>query len=196
MRRSTLLSPPRLWLAALVLALAAPALAAGPASAAPPHCNGRDLSNNPDVKPDLVAHADELLNGEGLLWRVEKPGLAPSYLYGTIHSTNAAAVALAKEALAYLDGAKVVATELGGPMDAAEKVDLGSGMLRAALSPQQDTLAGAMSAEDIERRRCVSERARLSPGDVASPRALVPRGGRFAPDLRSGGRARGPAGGR
>jgi uncharacterized protein len=148
MRRSTLLCPPRLWLAALVLALAAPALAAGPASAAPPHCKGRDLSNNPDVKPDPVAHADELLNGEGLLWRVEKPGLPPSYLYGTIHSTNAAAVALAKEALAYLDGAKVVATELGGPMDATEKVDLGSGMLRAALSPQQDTLAVAMSAKD------------------------------------------------
>jgi hypothetical protein len=148
MRRKPLLPSLLLWLVALAFALTAPALVAGPASAAPPPCKGRDLSNNADVKPDLVAHAEDLVNGEGLLWRVEKPGLAPSYIYGTMHSSNTAAVALAKEALAYLDGAKVVATELGPPMDAAEKVDLSAGMLRAALSPGQDTLAGAMSAED------------------------------------------------
>jgi uncharacterized protein YbaP (TraB family) len=148
MRRKPLLPLPLLWRVALAFALAAPVLVTGPASAAPPPCKGRDLSNSADVKPDLVAHADDLVNGEGLLWRVEKPGLAPSYVYGTIHSSNTTAVALAKEALAYLDGAKVVATELGGPMDAAEKADLGAGMLRAALSPRQDTLSGAMSAED------------------------------------------------
>ena len=34
-------------------------------------------------------------------------------------------------------------------MDAAEKADLGAGMLRAALSPRQDTLSGAMSAEKV-----------------------------------------------
>ena len=140
---------PRLWFTALAFALATSAVVTDPASAeAPSVCHGRDLSNSSDVEPDLAAHADELVNGEGLLWRIEKPGLAPSYLYGTIHSTNAAAIALAKEAVAYLDGAKVVATELGGPMDVEAKVDLGSGMLRAALSPHQDTLAGVMSEKD------------------------------------------------
>jgi uncharacterized protein YbaP (TraB family) len=144
-------SPRRLkfWLAALAFVLA-PGLIPDSASAdAPPVCAGHDLSNNPDVRPDLAAHADDLVNGEGLLWRVEKSGLAPSFLYGTIHSTNAAAISLAGEAMAYLDGAKVVATELGGPMDAAAKADLGAGMLRAALSPKQDTLAGALSAKDL-----------------------------------------------
>ena len=141
---------PRLWFTALAFALATSAVVTDSASAeAPSVCHGRDLSNSSDVEPDLAAHADELVNGEGLLWRIEKPGLAPSYLYGTIHSTNAAAIALAKEAVAYLDGAKVVATELGGPMDAAAKADLGAGMLRAALSPKEDTLAGALSAQDL-----------------------------------------------
>jgi uncharacterized protein len=140
---------PKFWLVALAFMLAAPGLIPGSAAADTPVCHGRDLSDNPDVKPDLAAHADELVNGEGLLWRVEKPGLAPSYLYGTIHSTNAAAISLAGEAIAYLADVKVVATELGGPMDAAAKAELGAGMLRVALSPKEDTLAGALSSQDL-----------------------------------------------
>jgi uncharacterized protein YbaP (TraB family) len=140
---------PKFWLVVLAFILAAPGLVPGSASADVPVCHGHDLSDSPDVKPDLAAHADDLVNGEGLLWRVDKPGLAPSYLYGTIHSTNAAAISLAGEAIAYLENAKVVATELGGPMDAAAKADLGAGMLRAALSPKEDTLAGALSANDL-----------------------------------------------
>ena len=140
----------KLGFAALVLALATSAAVANRAFAdAAPVCEGRDLSESAEIKPDFAAHADDLVNGEGLLWKVEKPGLAPSYLYGTIHSTNSAAVALAKQAAAYLEGAKSVATELGGPMDATAKVDLSSGMLRAALSPAEDSLAGAMPAEDV-----------------------------------------------
>ena len=81
---------PKFWLVALAFMLAAPGLIPGSAAADAPVCHGHALSDSPDVKPDLAAHADELMNGEGLLWRVEKPGLAPSYLYGTIHSTNAA----------------------------------------------------------------------------------------------------------
>ncbi|MEE8274735.1 MAG: TraB/GumN family protein [Alphaproteobacteria bacterium] len=34
------------------------------------------------------APAETLLHGEGLLWRIERPGLAPSYLFGTIHATD------------------------------------------------------------------------------------------------------------
>ena len=34
------------------------------------------------------APAASLLHGEGLLWRIERPGLAPSYLFGTVHSTD------------------------------------------------------------------------------------------------------------
>ena len=112
-----------------------------------PVCAGRDISADAQIKPDWKAHADDLVNGEGLLWRVEKPGLAPSYLYGTIHSTNAAAIALAREALTHLDGAKSVATELGA-MDSQQKIDLGAKMMRAGLSPDADTFAGAIPADE------------------------------------------------
>lgn len=139
-------------LAALALALAAPLLAAGgaPAETASP-CKGRDLSENPNIKPDFAAHADELINDEGLLWRVEKEGLAPSFLYGTIHSTDRQAIALARNAAAYLDGAKTLATELGGPFDANQKIDISADMLKAALSPSEDTFASALAPPDAER---------------------------------------------
>lgn len=136
----------KLWLAALVLTLAAAPVFAEAA----PVCKGRDLLNSPDVKPDLVAHADDLVNGEGLLWKVERAGIPPSYLYGTIHSTNAAAIALAAEAAVFIDDAKSMATELGGPFDSSAKIDLGAAMLAAALSPDQDTLAAVLPAADAE----------------------------------------------
>jgi uncharacterized protein YbaP (TraB family) len=128
-----------------LLLLASPALAD-----TAPVCAGRDLTLDPSVKPDFAAHPDEAINGEGLLWKIEKPGLAPSYLYGTMHSTNAAAIALAQRAAVEIDGAKSVATELGGPFDSARKLDLGAGMLKAALSPGEDTFARMMSKTDAE----------------------------------------------
>ena len=37
-----------------------------------------------------VDAAGELRYGQGLLWRIDTPGIAPSYLYGTMHSTDPA----------------------------------------------------------------------------------------------------------
>jgi uncharacterized protein YbaP (TraB family) len=138
----------KMGLAAFALALAlSPGLAlAGEA----PACKGRDLSGDPGVKPNLAAHADELMNSEGLLWKVERPNLAPSYLFGTIHSTNAAAIAIAGEAAAYIDGAKSVATELGGPLDAEQKVEMSAGLVKAAVVAGEDTLKNALPARDAE----------------------------------------------
>ena len=118
-----------------------------PALASPPDCGGVDLSADPSIKPDWAAHADDLINAQGLLWRIDKPGLAPSYLYGTMHSTSAGAMRLAREAGSYAANAKVVATELGS-LDAAKKIEVGADMLRAALSPDIDTFAGLIEGDD------------------------------------------------
>jgi len=130
------------YAALLWLALAAPALAQG--------CGGVDLSADPKIKPDFVKHADDLLNSEGLLWRVEKPGAAPSYLYGTMHSTQEGPMALARKAGPYAQSAKVIITELGD-LDASVKIDLGAKMLQMALSPEADTFKGLIEGEDVAR---------------------------------------------
>jgi uncharacterized protein len=82
------------------LSLALPfALALGgnvsPAAAkpVPTTCGARNLlaelkTKEPESHQKVVAAAGAVENGEGMLWRVEKPGLQPSYLFGTMHSTD------------------------------------------------------------------------------------------------------------
>ena len=125
-------------------------LLAAPASAQTADCGGVDLSADPSIKPDWAAHADELVNGEGLLWRIEKPGVAPSYLYGTMHSTNAGPMRLAREAAPYAEKATAIATELG-VFDSAKKIEIGATMLREALAPDADTWAGEIEGDDVGR---------------------------------------------
>ena len=110
------------------------------AAAGPPECRGRDLSHVAGLAEAKAKRADGLVNADGLLWRVDKPGVAPSYLFGTIHSTDDSAIALARRAAQNIEGAKVVATELGGPMDSAAKADIGAAMLGRALDRDHDTL--------------------------------------------------------
>ena len=115
-----------------------------------PVCAGRDLSADPTVKPHYEAFSDDLLNSDGLLWKIEKAGVAPSHLYGTIHSTQAEPVAMAREAAQALDESKSVATELGGPFDAEAKVNMSSALVNAALSPGVDTFAGQLTDDETK----------------------------------------------
>jgi uncharacterized protein len=120
---------------------------ASPGEEAPPVCHGKDLRFVAGLSSAREKFADDLLNSDGLLWRIESPGVAPSYLYGTIHSTDDSAMAMARKAAKEINGASVVATELGGPMDAVEKANLGAAMLARALDHDRDTFEG-LPAQD------------------------------------------------
>ena len=98
-----------------------------------------------------AGRADDLVNGDGLLWRIDKPGLAPSFLFGTIHSTDKSALDIARRAAQFVNGSKVVATELGGPMDSIEKANITAATLAKALDRDHDTFEGAIAPEDRER---------------------------------------------
>ena len=135
--------------------LASPALPNdAPAAEKPPVCAGRDLTR--DADPGTLARAsaerrDELDNAQGLLWRIEKPDVAPSYLFGTIHSTDDRAIAIARTAAAHIAGAKIVATELGGPFDTFALAEMGAAMMVKALAREGDTLAGLGAPDDVAR---------------------------------------------
>jgi hypothetical protein len=131
--------------AAFGLASFAPALAED--AAAPPPCSGRDLAAGADLREARLKRADDLLDAEGLLWRVERQGLAPSYLFGTVHATDESAVALARKAAEFLAGAKVVATELGGPFDAVDQADMAAKMFAKAIARDQDTFDAALTGD-------------------------------------------------
>jgi uncharacterized protein len=118
-----------------------------------PSCDGRDLSPLAAARPEALKQATEarrdwLVNGQGLLWKIEKNGVAPSFLFGTVHSTDERAVALAHKAAEQIHGAKVVATELGGPLDKNTIAELGADLLVKALAKDRDTFAPIASPED------------------------------------------------
>jgi len=132
--------------AAFGFALIAPAFA--DEAPAPKPCVGRDLAQGADLTQARLKRADELMNARGLLWRIERQGLAPSYLFGTVHSTDEGAVALARRAAEMIAGAKVVATELGGPFDAVDQSDLAATTLAKAIARDEDTFGVALTGQD------------------------------------------------
>ncbi len=136
-----------LTLRALALPLAL--LSAAPVAAAEAlACHGADLTHIDGLAAAQARRADDLVNADGLLWRIDRPGLAPSYLYGAIHSTDDRALEMAGRAARHIAGAKVVATELGGPLDSVEKANIGAMMLAKALDRDHDTFEGAVASGD------------------------------------------------
>jgi len=123
---------------------------------APPACQGKDLSEIAGAAAAKAIRVDDLVNADGIFWRVDRPGLAASYLFGTIHSTDDSAIALARRAAERIEGAKVVATELGGPMDTAQKADAGAAMLARALDRDHDSFEDAPQADRAEIEKLVA----------------------------------------
>jgi uncharacterized protein YbaP (TraB family) len=114
-------------------------------------CQGSDLAEVAGVAAAEAARADDLVNGDGLLWRIERPGLAPSFLFGTIHSTDESALEVARRAAQFINGSKVAATELGGPMDSIQKANITAATVAKALDRDHDTFDGAIAPGDRER---------------------------------------------
>ncbi len=56
-------------------------------------CHGEDLvaklaRDEPARYQRLLDHFATIENGEGIFWKIEKPGLQPSFLFGTAHTTD------------------------------------------------------------------------------------------------------------
>ncbi len=114
-------------------------------------CRGADLTHVDGLAGAEARRADDLDNADGVFWRIDKRGLAPSYLYGAIHSTDDSALEMARRAARQIAGAKIVATELGGPIDSIGKADVGAKMLAKALDRDHDTFEGVVATADRER---------------------------------------------
>jgi uncharacterized protein YbaP (TraB family) len=145
-------------------ALATFVLLAVPASAEtpPPTCDGRDLlalarTEEAKAYSGYEREAAAIPNGEGLLWRVERAGQAPSYLFGTMHMTDPRITELPPVVANALGGSRTVALELASTGD------------RQAMAREGATLVA----------RAVSERAVLvltDEDDEHLSRALAARG--------------------
>ncbi|APO76623.1 TraB family protein [Rhizobium etli 8C-3] len=110
-----------LWLIAafhmlLAAALLAMLLAVSSAQAADDTCTGKNLmselqQNDPARYAEVVKEADATPNGKGIFWKIEKPGLKPSWLLGSMHVTDPRVLNLPLYARAARDGADTIVIE-------------------------------------------------------------------------------------
>jgi len=110
-----------LWLiAAFHMLLAASLLAVlfsvTPAAAADDSCSGKDLmaelkQSDPARYAEVVKEADAVPNGKGIFWKIEKPGLKPSWLLGSMHVTDPRVLNLPAYAQTAHDNADTIVIE-------------------------------------------------------------------------------------
>ena len=87
------------------------------ADAQAPTCTGKNVleelrTSDPAAHAAIVTAADGTENANAIFWRVEKPGTAPSHLFGTVHLTDERVHRLSPAVQAALDGAHRLVLEL------------------------------------------------------------------------------------
>jgi uncharacterized protein len=91
---------------------------------APARCQGTDMlaemqAKSPDVYNKVMAESSTLPNTEAVLWKVEKPGVPPSYLFGTMHLSDPRISELAAAVTDAIAHSKSVALEVADLSDKA-----------------------------------------------------------------------------
>ncbi|MDQ0471552.1 TraB/GumN family protein [Labrys wisconsinensis] len=147
---------PRLRALLLCLALGLPS-AAPAATAPPPACAGKDMVAEVRSKTPLLGRMlDWLLewqirgvpNGDGILWKIEGKGAAPSYLLGTMHVTDERLIALVPRLDPYFGPGRVLATELGEDLIGPGQYVLAGKLLLRSMATKGDSLAGITDPSD------------------------------------------------
>ncbi|WP_420408003.1 TraB/GumN family protein [Hoeflea sp.] len=97
----------------------------GPALSGDIACTGENLTerlsvSDPEAMAKARAEAAAVPNGKGRLWKVEKPGVAPSWLFGTMHVTDPRVVTMPEAADEAFDAADTVVIETIDILDPAK----------------------------------------------------------------------------
>jgi hypothetical protein len=158
-----------------ILAVGAPAGAAGKpgGKTQAPHrdCRGVDMLEemrraDPQTFERVMGDAKQAANAEALLWRIEKAGVAPSHLFGTMHVSDTRITALSPAVKAALDTSRAVMLEVA---DLSPKATMTAITRSAKLLVFTDgrRLDKMLSKDEYETVRTTVERAGL-PGNLAA----------------------------
>lgn len=87
-----------------------------------PECKGQDIvaelaRDDPALLRTIKAEAAETQNGQGLLWKIEKDGMVPSFLFGTMHMTDPRVTELTPEAHGAFEASSTVVIETTDVLD-------------------------------------------------------------------------------
>ncbi|WP_117195155.1 TraB/GumN family protein [Rhizobium terrae] len=149
-----------LWLiaAAHLLALLSLLLILGflsPANAETPACRGENLLEelkveNPASYARVIAEGDRVLNGRNIFWKIEKAGLAPSYLLGTMHVTDPRVLKMPPGAQEAQSQARTIVVESDEVLD--ERKSMAALLMKPELTMFTDgrSLDSLLSKEDLQ----------------------------------------------
>jgi hypothetical protein len=144
----------------------APSAAAAPS----PECGGQDMLaelaiQDPAQYQQVVSEAAANLNGNALLWKIERAGTPASHLFGTIHLTDSRVSQVPAKARAALEKSKTVALEVTDLSPQTSALALSSAM-KLAVFTDGTTLESMLPADDFEKVRKAVSKAGI-PGEAA-----------------------------
>ncbi|MEF2552190.1 TraB/GumN family protein [Aurantimonas sp. A2-1-M11] len=99
----------------------------------------------------VEAEAAKVANGDGKLFRIEKPGVAPSFLLGTMHLADSRVLALSPQADAALQSARRLVVETTDVLEPAKAAAAFFAHPELINLPRGQTLADLLSDEEEER---------------------------------------------
>ncbi|WP_082072761.1 TraB/GumN family protein [Hyphomicrobium sp. 99] len=156
-----------------VLMFAAGTFASGPAAAddAPARCQGKDMlaemqATKPDLYAKVMAESRALSNTEAMLWKVEKPGVGTSYLFGTMHLSDPRIAELPSAAIEAIAHSKSVALEVADLSPEA----VGAAMTKAAkliIYTDGQSLRRVLSDDDYNKVQDIVMKSGM-PGEFAA----------------------------
>jgi uncharacterized protein len=108
-------------------------------------CGGTNLIEQlkreaPDKLQRAIHEASQIPNSRGLLWRIEKNGGEPSYLFGTMHSADPRIARLEKAELQAFEQSEIVIVESTDALDKAALAGAMAQMRDLVLLPEGSSL--------------------------------------------------------
>lgn len=149
------------------------AFAAGPVAAedSPARCQGIDMLDEMQVKQPalydkIMAESNATSNAEAMLWKVEKPGVPASYLFGTMHLSDPRITELPAAAIDAIAHSKSVALEVAdlSPEAVAAAMAKAAGLI---VYTDGSSLKSALSADDYSKVERVVVKSGM-PGKLAA----------------------------
>jgi uncharacterized protein YbaP (TraB family) len=122
-------------------------------------CQGVDMlaemqTASPERFDKVMADAQKVTNSEAVLWKIEKQGVAPSYLFGTMHLTDPRITVLPEKAKTAIAGSKTVVLEVA---DVSQEAMTAAMTKSGALLLYTDgtTLASKLSPDEYKQVQAV-----------------------------------------
>ena len=137
---------------------------------ATPECTGADLlaqlqKNDPPAYGKVIAEANSVVNAKSIFWKIEKDGIEPSYLFGTMHMSDPEISTLDDDVKAALSKSDTVVVESTDALD-PQKAQAAMGKLAHLAFLSQGTLRDRID-DDLEDELKIAVEERGIPMNLA-----------------------------